>query len=213
MRVVRQPPSQAEFDSIAIAGSADASLLDVLPWFRLASTAFSSQFFASPGSRLTPISMAFPCVYLAEDKVTTVAEIWGDRFYAQRKAKMKLYSIAKSDAEALRFLQSGPLPSLTLCDLTDSETRQRVGIDSATLYTTDLSVPQGWAEVLARHPRNFDGILYRSRHTDRLCIVAWNRPGRLLDHEFTFPDASPFLESPESYTVAQTMGLALSFAY
>jgi RES domain-containing protein len=208
-RTIRQPPTQADFDRIEVPA------LDVEPWangfFRLANTGHKSQFFASPGSRLTPFSRAFPCVYLAQDKETAVAEIWGDRFFAQRATGAKVFSIAESEAEKLRFLQVEKVPALKLCDLTDAATLLSVGIDAATLYCPNLEVPQNWADLIARHPAAFDGILYESRHTNTNCIVAWNSPACLLEHKFTFADAGPFLMSPESYAVAKLAGVMLAF--
>jgi hypothetical protein len=58
--------------------------LPMTPWFRLYRKAYASQFYASKGSRLTPWSGDFPCVYLAQRKETTVAEVWGDRLAAQQ---------------------------------------------------------------------------------------------------------------------------------
>jgi RES domain-containing protein len=212
MRVVRQAPAQADFDRITL-GEFDLRSLGLTPWFRLASVRHASHFHANPGARLTPRSMAFPSVYLAEDKETTVAEVWGDKFYAQRLLEPKIYSIPRSEAAVLRFFTCGDLPRLNLCDLTDADTRMSVGIEDGTLYNPDLKIPQGWAEVIARHPQHFDGILYRSRITGRLCFAAWNRPGRLLEREITFTDSAPFLESPESYSVARKTGVKLSFTY
>jgi RES domain-containing protein len=212
MREIRQPPSQADFDRIEMPAF-EARKLGFPAWFRLANTAYPGQFYPSPRSRLTPISRAYPCVYLAEDTGTAVAELWGDQFYAQRALGPAIFSIARSEAEQIRFLKTESNPALRLCDLTDGDTRLRVGIDSSTLYCPDLKVPQGWAEVIARHPANLDGILYRSRHTDRPCVVAWNRLDRVLEREFAFTDAGPFIESPESYAIAKKVGVTLSFTY
>lgn len=212
-RDLRKAPAQADFDQITF-GAFDASKLAARPWFRLSSKLYASEFYANPGSRLTPNSRRFSCVYLAEDKATTVAEVWGDRFFARRSAGHKSYSISKGDADALRYVSEKTLPPLNLCDFNDTDVFLKVGIDDGTLYSVDLGFPQSWAEVIAGHPNKFDGIFYRSRHTHRDCIVAWNRPvplGRDLEREFTFVEEGPFTDSLESHEIATKIGVTLSF--
>ena len=226
-RSVRRPPEQAAFDRIELTPSAFP--IETLAWSRLAKVAYRSQFYASTGSRLTPISRHFPCAYIGESPETVVAEIWGDRFYAHRALGHPIYAIFESEAVQWQYLRVKILPKLNLCDLTDPETLLATGFDAATLYDTELKIPQGWAEAIARHPAAFDGILYRSRHTQQLCIVAWTRPapkavitplasgvhvrhsGRALDKEFEFEPVGPFLNSVSAYSVATTMRLKLSF--
>jgi hypothetical protein len=211
MRTLRLAPAQAVFDAIAITPTA----LDykAITWARLCKTSYPNQFFPSPGSRLTPISRKFPCVYLGTSLNTAVAEIWSDRFYDHRAIGNPVYTIPISEAKKSGFLTVTNLPALKLCDLTNADTLLAVGIDSAAIYATDLKIPQGWAEVIARHPAGFDGIIYRSRHTGEICMVIWLRPGgRGLDKELTFEPAGPFLFSHASYAVAQKIGLKLAFA-
>ena len=93
-----------------------------------------------------------------------------------------------------------------------AETRLRIGLDAATIYSPDLKNPQSWAEMIATHPNGYDGIVYRSRHTDETCIVLWSRPGvRDLDAEISFTERGPFRESPPAYAVAQKIGIKLSW--
>lgn len=177
---------------------------------------FPGQFFPSKGSRLTPSSGDFPCVYLAADQETTVAEVWGDRFAAHRTASSGPYVISQDQARRWAYLETGPLPSdLRLCDLTDGDTRLAAGIDSATLYTPDLRLPQLWAERIARHPARFDGISYRSRHTELACLVLWSRSDDPLPLEkrLTFQPAGGFLESTAAYNLAAKTGIRLAFAW
>ena len=208
-RDLRPAPTQAEFDKrvIPITGQSLARAT------RLGDPTYSSQFFASPGSRLTPISRRFPSVYLAASKETAVAERWGDRFAAQRAAGLDLYVIPAAEAAAAAFLEVDPVPAAKLCDLTNGNVMIAVGIDNATLTTTDLKIPQEWAERIARHPEKFDGIRYLSRHTNEACIVLWLRPG---GPDFTtllkFGAPIPFLDSTPAHAVAATCGLRLSFA-
>jgi hypothetical protein len=208
-RSVRQPPEQAAFDGIDL--KASTFPIETLEWWRLARVAYPGQFYASTGSRLTPISRKFPCLYIGESQETVVAEIWGDRFYAHRELGHRLYAILESEARQWQYLLVKTLPKLKLCDLTDAQTLLATGFDAATLYDPNLKIPQGWAEVIAQHSAGFDGILYRSRHTHQRCIVAWVRTSRPLDQEFAFGPVGPFLNSMAAYSVASTMKLALSF--
>lgn len=191
-------------------------LLGGSDWFRLARIVFPNPFFASPGSRLTPSSREFPCVYLAENLETTVAEVWGDRFVAQLESGQPVFAISRSQASAWSYLRVAPLPrDLKICDLTDADTRLVVGIDSATLHATDLAIPQAWAECVARHPARFDGIRYRSRHTDEFCLVLWSRgdDSQPLETRTTFEPWGDFCESESAYSVAGKIGVRLAFVW
>ena len=208
-RDLRAPAEQAEFDAIDIPVAGAAAFL---PAFRLASRVYPSQFFPSPRSRLTPISRDFPCVYLAEDRRTAVAEVWGDRFFEAAKRGLKIYSIAAKDAEQSHFLRLEKLPALRLCDVTDADVREKIRIDSGSFYATDLKLPQTWAERIARHPARFDGIQYRSRLTDDLCLVLWQREGgRDLERELSFDEEGEFLNCAEACSLAAHTGIRLSF--
>lgn len=215
IREIRLPPDQAVFDKRAIPVS-DLRMEINLSWFRLCRVEFPGQFYPSKGSRLTPASGAFPCVYLAASLETTVAEVWGDRLAAHRDAGGAVHVIARSQAETWAFLETEPLPpTLRLCNLMDSDTRLAAGMDSGALYAADLTVPQAWAERIARHPALFDGIRYRSRHTDEACLVLWTRPERrpALDQMLRFQPAGPFLDSDAAFILAGKIGVRLSFAW
>ena len=208
-RHLRQPPTQAQFDGIVIP---TPPTRDPLPAFRLGNPSHASQFFPNPASRLTPVSLKFPCVYLAANRETALAEKWGDRLWMHREAKLGVFVIDKSLAETEAFMEVAKFPPLTLCDLTHADVRAAVGLESGTLYAPDLLLPQTWAERIALHPIHFDGILYRSRITDEKCLVLWLRPGgRLLEPEMSFPIIGPFLDSDEAFKLAQKCGVRLSF--
>jgi len=211
-RNLRLAPAQAEFNTRNFP-VADGARIASSAWVRLHQQAYSNRFFASPGSRLTPISLDIPCCYLGATPETAVAEVWGDQFYARKAWGGKVFSITGSRADCYEFLAlKNPLPSLRLCDLTDPHTRAGVGIDSGTLFALDLRVPQAWAQVLALHPANLDGIVYRSRHTDLECVVLWSKPkGRRLDEELKFERFGPFRDSAAARRLAHHMGLRLAF--
>jgi len=212
-RDLRLPPDQATFDQRVIPVR-DTLTEKKRSWFRLHRVAYPNQFFPSKGSRLTPSSGNFSCVYLAASLETTVAEVWGDRLAALRDAGGSIYVITESQAKQWSYLKTPVLPlGMRLCDLTDRDTRLASGIESGTLYSTDLAVPQLWAERIARHPAHFDGILYRSRHTDELCLVLWIRPERKppLEHLLRFESAGAFCDSEASHIIAGKIGVRLAF--
>ena len=207
-RAIRQPPSQADFDTRVISSTGRS----LAPAIRLCDISHPSQFFASRGSRLTPGSLRFRCVYLAATEETAVAEVWGDRFYAHREKGNSLYVIPATDAAKWAFLKVAAVPAANLCDLTDGDVLQQVGIDQATLYHTDFKIPQGWAECIANHPAKFDGIRYFSRLTHEVCIVLWLRPGGpAFERELKFGAPAPFLDSTAAHAVAARQQLRLSF--
>lgn len=209
-REIRLAPSQADFDKVVFepktipaSGSAD--------WKRLAQKRYSHQFYPSAGSRLTPSSLNFPCVYIASSLKTTVAEVWGDRLYAAREAKKKIFSIPAVEAATWAYLDVKVVTQLLLCDLTDADTRGAVGIEGGTLNCPKLAVPQAWAEVIANHPLRVDGIKYRSRHTDEVCVVAWSRGDGSVEAKLQFTLAGEFDHSTPAYELAKTMNIGLSF--
>jgi|APTNR8051073442_1049403.scaffolds.fasta_scaffold26238_3 hypothetical protein len=215
MRDLRQPPDQASFDQRSIPVMR-APMLPPLPWYRLYQKEFAEQFYPSKGSRLTPLSGAFPCVYLAHSAETTVAEVWGDRLAAHRATGAEVYVISGDQAKRWGYLKLKAMPAdLKICDLFAAETRLAIGIESGTLYAPDLSLPQTWAERIARHPAGFDGIRYRSRHTDEACLVLWSRPtdSQPLAQRIEFESVGEFIEADAAYLLAGKIGIRLAFAW
>jgi hypothetical protein len=190
----------------------DERLLNDQPWIRLAAKKYKSQFYPSPHSRLTPDSWTFPCCYLGVDFMTATAEVFGDRLAARREKKKKILMIPSVEARGMHYLRIDGFPKLALCDLTDSKTRLALQLETGALMTPDISIPQSWAQAIAVHPNLYDGIVYRSRHTDERCVVLWNRkPGRVLEKNLVFRPAGEFYQSPEAYALAKHMGMRLSF--
>jgi hypothetical protein len=207
-RRLRHPPSQADFDAITFASAPPAP---PLPDLRLADARYASQFYVNPKSRLTPISGAFPCVYLGLTQQTAICEVFGDKFHLTRTKKLAVHAIVTKYAQRIRFLKT-PLPALNLCNWTDPGMRLSCGIDSSAIMALNFKITRTWAERVARHPADFDGIYYRSRHTDEPCLVLWLRPGgRRLDHELNFSDSGAFLASPDAYAAAARCQVKLAF--
>lgn len=204
-RELREPPTQAAFDAIPIPTPAPAF---ALPTVRLGDRGFPSHFYENARSRLTP--KGYKCAYLATNAVTAVLERWGDAFSAHRKAGA--FTISRRTTANQVFL-SGTLPFLKLCDLTHADVIPAVGVDIATLHYPYIRRAKTWAERIARHPAQFDGILYRSRHTQEPCMVLWLRPGgRDLEREISFVETGVFNNSTEAYSAAAKCQIVLSFA-
>src|SRR5437660_12806993 len=108
-REVRPAPDPGVFNSRPLVSTSDPLKLEG-PWWRLSRKCFPSEFFASPGSRLTPISRSFPCVYLACDHKTVVGEIYGDRFARAQKDGKAVFKIATTDATTYAYRRVDALP-------------------------------------------------------------------------------------------------------
>ena len=212
------PPALEEFRKRVIPIATESTLAST-PWYRLSTKAHATQFYPSPNSRLTPRSLSIPCCYLAPSKETTVAEIWGDTIDAERRAAAKdptpsnVFTLSKAIAGGQAYLQlRTPLPTLALCDLTDVETLGKTGFEKGALYSPDLKIPQQWAELIALHDLRFDGIIYRSRHTDEKCLVLFSRPvGRDLKSKLVFDPAGEFRHSLAAQRLAARIGMRISF--
>ncbi len=209
-REERVAPPPAGFPQEVPVASNDR--LPTSTWVRLANIAHANHFFASLKSRLTPSSGRFPCVYLASRLETAVAELWGDRWVLATRRGQSVFVIPADKAAEQRFFTTGPLPDLRLCDFTDADTLLALGLEAAAIYTVDLAIPQAWAEMIANHPNAYDGIIYRSRHTGEICLVLWSRPGANdLSPKISFTISESFRESRAAYTIAEKIGIKLSF--
>lgn len=190
----------------------DEKLLAGVTWVRLSQKKFSSQFYPSQRSRLTPASWNFPCCYLGANIVTSTTEVIGDKLALMKLNKRKIAVFPKKEAQAQQYLSVGKFPKLKLCNLTDPDTRLGLNFEGGALLTPDLSIPQAWAQAIAEHKCEFDGIYYRSRHTDVPCVVLWNRPGgRQLERELEFSVLGEFYNSDAAYETGRKMGIRVTF--
>lgn len=183
-------------------------------WINLGNKTYTDPFYPSEKGRLTPASKQFPCLYAANNHRTSVAEIWGDRFTLQRDAGVSDYEIRAKAAEPYEFrrVNVGPgRPRLQLCNLSDANTRLALGIESGTLYSPDIAITRVWAEMIATHRQEFDGIMYSSRLTGEECIVLWSSRRRPTLDGLVVEEDSPFLKSPHAYELAGTIGIKLAF--
>lgn len=191
------------------------------PWFRIVPDVYAQSFYASKGSRFTPLAGDFPCAYFAEDPQTCFAELFGDAMARHAKAAPNVpFAIAASHAAARGVYRITRSPALRLCDLTDGPTLLSLQIDLSTVYALDLKLTQTWAEFITKLDSStcaqlhgpFDGIRYLSRHTGKVCQVLWDRPAiEPVSSRMEYARDGTLLNAPFSFDVAKLCGTRLSF--
>jgi hypothetical protein len=85
----------------------------------------------------------------------------------------EVYDGKRTLPEALWKAHSASLlgcPSLQICDLTDPQTLAALIVDYAALMNEKLEIPQEWGLAIQKHPLKFQGIKYKSRFNDRICL-------------------------------------------
>lgn len=145
-------------------------------WINLRFIEFSIDeylFSANAGARLTPHSLNVPCLYLAKDEKTAFLELYGDRLYAARHAGRQMI-LPESELNRRVFVTI-QTDSLRICDLMQKGSGSKLHLDAGTLWASNFEYPQKFAEAIYNHPAQVDGIRYKSRHTDEICLVVWNR--------------------------------------
>jgi RES domain-containing protein len=167
-RRLREPLERPAFDALAIPHR-DAHFNGWVSLRYRTDATLARLLFENPASRLTPPGV--PCIYLAPTEAVSFWEINGDQVYAARLAH-KTFRVAASELKARVFVQFGRLRA-RVADLSDATTRSITGLDSASLYVSHVTLPKLWATRFHNHPAGFDGIMYRSRHTDDPCVVLW----------------------------------------
>ncbi len=149
---------------------------DPQSWVNLRFAEFAEKkhlFYANPGARLTPFSMGVPCLYLTRTEKTAFFELYGDRLYAAKHAGRRMI-LPETELNRRIFVGVQTVP-LRLCDLVRRGGGSKLHLDAGTLWASDLEYPQKFAEAIYHHPANVDGIQYRSRHTEEICLVVWGR--------------------------------------
>jgi hypothetical protein len=69
------------------------------------------------------------------------------------------------------------IPQLKVCAVSQEPTRDAMGVDKASLFAIDLTVPQEWGLAVQKHPAAFDAIKYSSRFIDQPCLAIFDRGG------------------------------------
>lgn len=162
------PPADFEARPIPVASTKPSK------WSRLHSEGFDPIYFSkNDENRYSAASAPHGALYVGADAETCLMEIYGDRIYG---FKQKGEPVVLSDADwRTRHATRLAVPPLKLCDFTDRKTLQECGVDSASLMSSDLTVPQAWGSAVMAHPLQFDGIQFRSRFTNGLCLAIFER--------------------------------------
>jgi RES domain len=147
----------------------------------------------SANNRFTPENSPFGVLYAGEDLPTALFEIFGDEFFKDHRIP------------AWRWMSYGAsemqLPPVSVCDLSDIQTRTALSVDIASLMAPQVEIPQKWALAIMNHEAGVDGIQYQSRFTARKCLALWNRRhlGSMIQTNFlgalsTLAEANKFLD-------------------
>jgi RES domain-containing protein len=164
-------------------------------WFRVHPADKSAIYFGkSANNRFTPKDSPFGVCYAAEDLPTALFEVFGDEMLENdcrlRGWRWMNYRISEIH-----------LPSVSICDLSEDQTRSVLGVDLASLRSPELQIPQEWALAVMNHRAEVDGMQYQSRFTSRRCLALFDRRGigphigaKLLGKLSGLPEANKFLD-------------------
>lgn len=171
-RELRTPIAAADFNRLRL--NVTTRRLTA-PWWNLRWAARLPRrylFCVSKSGRLTPGSGKVPCLYLARTRETSFHEIYGDVLDAAAKRKVHP-RFSRSELVNRVYIKTPVDMVVRLYDLTKEKSARAIGMDLATLYTSEVQHPRQFAQRIHDHPSKFDGILYESRHTKAACIVLW----------------------------------------
>ena len=125
-------------------------------------------------SRFSHPSMSFPVLYLAEGKLTSFWECFGDELNDQPEDDKALYE--KTHLDPRRWVRFNLRPALRVIDVTKVATLRRMGADAST-FLAEYVVTQKWADALMAHPAKLDGFYYGSRlDSGKRCLAVFGRP-------------------------------------
>ena len=193
-RPIRLPPLDFSERSIPIKS------LKASTWYRIHFKRHDPiHFSASSEHRFSHPKAGCRWLYLAEDFETGALERLGDRLFDHD-------GFLEGSLWMQLRLSSVSLPPLAVCDLSNTRTRSACRVDLASLNSADLSVPQAWGLAIAKHPADFQGIIYRSRFTSQRCIAVTDKAEASLPLRSTpvsdFIDYSPAAQFLERHHVA-----------
>lgn len=156
------PPPPQDFDGreIPIIELAD-------PFYRIHLNEYDAIYFGRSGrGRFDGPQQVEAICYIAMDEYGAFIESFG-RTLGNRYLDFSFVS-------ARRVSQIFTNRALRICPLMGAALA-KVGADGR-LATGSYAVSRQWANAIAQHPRNLDGIAYLSRHdTDRVCIALFER--------------------------------------
>jgi hypothetical protein len=165
------------------------------PWFRVHPTDRSAIYFGKKANnRFTPENSPFGVLYIGQDLPTILFEVFGDEMFENdcRIRAWRWMSLRISEMH---------IPPVSVCDLTDVQTRSALRVDLASLMALELEIPQAWALAIMNHGAEVDGIQYQSRFTSRKCLALFDRHEigskirtKLMGELSKLPQASKFLD-------------------
>src|SRR5437660_2507874 len=134
-------------------------------WYRVHQSGYRAKFFSlNTNHRFSHAQCPYPFLYLGGDSATCLFERFGDVMYDRKLA------IARSLWQA-HCISCLDVPPLSVCDLTNPRTLSALNVDLAALMSNQLSIPQEWGCVIQRHRANFQGIKFKSRFNNGLCLA------------------------------------------
>ena len=140
-------------------------------WFRVHRTgALAVQFGIHAHHRFSHPKSPFPLLYVGGSIPTCLWEYFGDDVFGGNR----VISARKWDGCSLSKIE---VPQLIVCAFGQESTRDSMGVDKASLLSTDLAVPQAWALAVQEHPSAFGAIKYNSRFIDQQCLALFDRSG------------------------------------
>jgi hypothetical protein len=165
------------------------------PWFRVHPTDKSAIYFGkSANNRFTPKNSPFRVLYAGEDLPTALFEVFGDEML-ENDCRIRGWRWMSCRISEMH------LPPVSVCDLSDEQTRTVLRVDLASLLAPELEIPQEWALAVMNHRAEVDGIQYQSRFTSSKCLALFDRRGigpeictNLLGELSTLPETNKFLD-------------------
>lgn len=163
LRPVRLPP--ADFRDVRVPITRQKRRL----WYRVHQSTYPARFFSLNAShRFSHPECPFEFLYLGGDPATCLFERFGDIAYDRKLA------IANSIWRAYS-ISSLEVPQITVCDLTNAKTLSALRVDLAALTNNDLKIAQAWGLAIQQHPANFEGIKFKSRFNNKVCLAVFRK--------------------------------------
>ena len=145
------------------------ALLNTGPWFRIHPSTKSAVYFSRRANgRFTPEDPPFGVLYAAADITTSLFEVFGDEMF-ENDHHIRAYRWMNSSVSELKA------PRAKVCNLSSRQVRSSIKVDLGTLMGQDSAATQAWALAIMQHPSEAEGIIYRSRFTNRNCLALFDR--------------------------------------
>ena len=132
-------------------------------WFRLHRAEYPAMFFGQTGEgRFDSPQAGFGVLYLAENVAGAFVEVF---------CRQSIRAVPEKKLNAHHLAQLWANRTLNLVDLTGSGPI-RMGLGDARIASGDYTVARQWSQAFHDHPKQPDGLLYRSRHDPEQCLAA-----------------------------------------